>query len=134
MKDDIADLYESVYNNTVSSLLVEVDTDTTSGGEESSHNISIANIYIKPERGPIQRPYTGKVVNSTRLENNYTIIANDSNTNKLIQVILLDDGDISVSIQDESGRVQDTFMGQDLDFYDGDSEEKELNIIKIENV
>ena len=134
MKDEIADIYESVYTSSVQALITEVDTNTTAGGEESSHNISTVNIYIKPDRGPIQRPYTGEVVNSTRLEDNYTIIANDISSNKLIQVILLDDGDISVTIQDDAGRVQDTFMGQNLDFYDNDSGEKELNIIKIENV
>lgn len=133
MIDDIATLYESIYDRSVKQLVVEVDTVTTSHDEETP-TIGNVNIYIKPDRGPIQRPYTGEVVNSTRLEDNITIIAKDETNDKLLQVILLDDGDIVVNIQDNQGRIQDTFMGQNLDFYDTDNNKKELNIIKIENV
>lgn len=134
MKDELTSVYESIANRYTSKLITEIDISTTQGDEEDSHGIGIINIYIKPENGPIQRPYTGDVINSTRLEGNYTLIANDTSSNKLIQVILIDEGDISVTIQDDSGRVQDTFMGKNLDFYDDDSGKKELNIIKIESV
>ena len=133
MIDDIATLYESIYDRSVKQLVVEVDTVTTSS-EDDANGIGNVNIYIKPDRGPIQRPYAGEVINSTRLEDNVTIIAKDDANDKLLQVILLDDGDIVVNIQDNKGRIQDTFMGQNLDFYDTDNSKKELNIIKIENV
>ena len=133
MKDNIACLYESMYKTSKLTLIKEIDVSTT-GAEDSEHNIEVVNIYIRPGNGPIQRPYSGTVVNSTRLEGNYTVIAQDEGSNKLIQVILLDDGDISVNIQDDEGRIQDTFMGKNLDFYDTDSGKKELNVIKIESV
>tara|TARA_B100000700_G_C14951102_1_gene811686 strand:+ start:199 stop:615 length:417 start_codon:yes stop_codon:yes gene_type:complete len=138
MIDDIAVLYESIYDRSIKRLITEVDAaevDTTTADQETSaDSIGNVNIYVKPDRGPIQRPYSGSVVNSTRLEDNVTIIAKDESNDKLLQVILLDDGEIIVNIQDGEGRVQDTFMGQNLDFYDTDNSKKELNIIKIENV
>ena len=133
MIDDIAVLYGSIYNQSVKQLITEVDTSAVDQ-ETTSGVVGNINIYVKPDRGPIQRPYSGAVVNSTRLEDNVTLIAKDEPNDKLLQVILLDDGEIVVNIQDNEGRVQDTFMGQNLDFYDTDDSKKELNIIKIENV
>ena len=132
MRDNIIGIYESMYTPP-SVILTEVDVNV-SAPEDTQQGISDINIFIKPDRGPIQRPYSGQVVNSTRLEGNFTIIAKDEDNNKLIQVILLDDGDISVNIQDEAGSIQDTFIGKDLDFYDQDEGKKELNIMKIESV
>tara|TARA_B100001123_G_scaffold444039_1_gene591789 strand:- start:900 stop:1298 length:399 start_codon:yes stop_codon:yes gene_type:complete len=132
MRDNIIGIYESMYTSS-SVLLTEVDVNVSSP-EDTQEGISDINIFIKPDRGPIQRPYSGQVVNSTRLEGNFTLIAKDTDNNKLIQVILLDDGDISVNIQDEAGSIQDTFIGKDLDFYDQDEGKKELNIMKIESV
>jgi hypothetical protein len=133
MKDNIVNIYESIYNRSQADLLVEIDVSVTEP-EESTNDINVVNIYIRPVNGPIQRPYSGNVINTTRLENNVTIIADDVDSKKLIQVILMDGGDIAVNIQDSQGRVQDTFMGQDLDFYDDDTGGKELNVMKIENV
>ena len=133
MKDNIVNIYESIYNRSQADLLVEIDVSVTEP-EESTNDINVVNIYITPVNGPIQRPYSGNVINTTRLENNVTIIADDVDSKKLIQVILMDGGDIAVNIQDSQGRVQDTFMGQDLDFYDDDTGGKELNVMKIENV
>lgn len=133
MKDNIVNIYESIYNRSQADLLVEIDVSVTEP-EENTNDINVVNIYIRPVNGPIQRPYSGNVINTTRLENNVTIIADDVDSKKLIQVILMDGGDIAVNIQDSQGRVQDTFMGQDLDFYDDDTDGKELNVMKIENV
>jgi len=133
VKDNIVDLYESIYNDSQSRLLVEVEVDVSTP-EEGENDIEVVNIYIRPVNGPIQRPYSGNVINKTRLENNVTIIADDVDNKKLIQVILMDRGDISVNIQDSEGRVQDTFLGQNLDFYDHDESGRELNVMKIENV
>ena len=135
MKDDIAVLYESMLGDRTA-LITEIDEldTTTTDGQSETDTVQVVNIYIKPSEGPIQRPYTGEVVNSTRIEGSFTYIAKDSDNNKIIQVIMLDDGEISVNIQDSEGRLQDTFLGKDLDFYDIDDEQTELNIIKIESV
>lgn len=135
MKDDIAVLYETMWKSN-SSLLVEIegaDTHTTDGQSEND-SVQVINIYIKPANGPIQKPYSGDIVNSTRLEDSYTYIARDVGSDKTIQVTMLDEGDISVNVQDSDGRIQDTFLGKNLDFYDIDEDQRELNIIKIETV
>ena len=113
-------------------LIRETDVDVVE--PEKSKDITQVNIYIKPASGAIQRPYSGEVVNITYLDDNATVIANDVNNKKTIQAIIQSDGDITVSVMDADGRMQDTFMGQNLDFYDQDTDGKELNIIKIEQV
>jgi hypothetical protein len=92
------------------------------------------NIYIKPAQGAIQRPYTGEVINITELDNTTTLVAVDRNNDKTMQIIISGDDNISVTVMDSQGNTQDVFMGKNLDFYDMDSDQKELNIIKIENV
>lgn len=97
-------------------------------------DITTVNIYIKPVQGAIQRPYTGEVINITELDNTTTLVAVDRDNDKTIQIIMSGDDNISVTVMDSQGNTQDVFMGKNLDFYDMDSDQKELNIIKIENV
>lgn len=97
-------------------------------------DITTVNIYIKPAQGAIQRPYTGEVINITELDNTTTLVAVDRDNDKTIQIIMSGDDNISVTVMDSQGNTQDVFMGKNLDFYDMDSDQKELNIIKIENV
>lgn len=97
-------------------------------------DVTTVNIYIKPAQGAIQRPYTGEVINITELDNTTTLVAVDRDNDKTIQIIMSGDDNISVTVMDSQGNTQDVFMGKNLDFYDMDSDQKELNIIKIENV
>ncbi len=113
-------------------LIRETDVDVIE--PENPKDITKINVYIKPANGAIQRPYSGDVVNITYLDDNATLVANDTPNKKTIQAIIQSDGQITVSVMDADGRMQDTFMGQNLDFYDQDNEGKELNIIKIEQV
>lgn len=130
----IADIY-STMKTEQSRLIMELDNNVQDIREpDKSVDVTSVNIYIKPDTGPIQKPYSGQVVNITELDHNTTIIATDTTADKTIQIIFDDDKNMSVSVMDQAGRVQDMFMGQNLDFYDVDSDETELNIIKIEQV
>lgn len=130
--NSIANVYMEMRQTAPLQLIRETDVDVVE--PEKSKDITQVNIYIKPASGAIQRPYSGEVVNITYLDDNATVIANDVNNKKTIQAIIQSDGDITVSVMDADGRMQDTFMGQNLDFYDQDTDGKELNIIKIEQV
>ena len=130
--NSIANVYMEMRQATPLQLIRETDVDVVE--PEKPKDITQVNIYIKPANGAIQRPYSGEVVNITYLDDNATVIANDVNNKKTIQAIIQSDGDITVSVMDANGRMQDTFMGQNLDFYDQDTDGKELNIIKIEQV
>ena len=132
--DSIADLYFKRVNAPV--VLTEVVNGPNVDVYEPEKTIDITtiNVYIKPAQGAIQRPYTGAVTNVTELDSSTTLIAVDQDNDKTIQVIMTGDENITVTVLDAQGNVQDTFMGKNLDFYDMDSEQKELNIIKIENV
>lgn len=130
----IADIY-STMKAEQSRLIMELDNNVQNIREpDKSVDVTSVNIYIKPDTGPIQKPYSGQVVNITELDHNTTIIATDTTADKTIQIIFDGDKNMSVSVMDQAGRVQDMFMGQNLDFYDVDSDETELNIIKIEQV
>lgn len=130
----IADIYNTMRKEQ-SQLIMELDNNVHDIREpEKPVDITSVNIYIKPSDGPIQKPYTGTVVNITELDHNTTIIATDDTSDKTLQIIFDGDENMSVSIMDQAGRVQDMFMGQNLDFYDVDSDGTELNIIKIEQV
>ena len=109
-----------------------VDVDVHEPDEQA--DVTIVNIYIKPAQGAIQRPYTGEVINITELDNTTTLVAVDRDNDKTMQIIMSGDDNISVTVMDSQGNTQDVFMGKNLDFYDMDSDQKELNIIKIENV
>jgi len=130
----IANIYTSMLQRPV--IVTEVqdvaDIDVREPGE--SVDVAIVNIYIKPAQGAIQRPYTGEVINITELDNTTTLVAVDRNNDKTMQIIISGDDNISVTVMDSQGNTQDVFMGKNLDFYDMDSDQKELNIIKIENV
>ena len=132
--NSIADLYFKRVNIPV--ILTEVVNGPEVDAYEPEETIDITtiNIYIKPAQGAIQRPYSGTVTNVTELDSSTTMIAVDQGSGKTIQVIMTGEEGISVTVLDTQGNVQDTFMGKNLDFYDMDSEQKELNIIKIENV
>lgn len=130
--NSIANVYMEMRQAAPLQLIRETDVDVVE--PEKPKDITQVNIYIKPASGAIQRPYSGEVVNITYLDDNATVIANDVNNKKTIQAIIQSDGDITVSVMDADGRMQDTFMGQNLDFYDQDTDGKELNIIKIEQV
>jgi len=132
--NSIADLYFNQVNSPV--ILTEVvdGPDVNVYEPEETIDITAINVYIKPAQGAIQRPYTGVVTNVTELDSSTTLIAVDQDNDKTIQVIMPGDENITVTVLDTQGNVQDTFMGKNLDFYDMDSEQKELNIIKIENV
>lgn len=128
----IAGIYMEMKRSAPLQLIRETDVDVIE--PEPGKDITQINVYIKPASGAIQRPYSGEVVNITYLDDNATVIANDTSNKKTIQAIIQSDGSITVSVMDADGRMQDTFMGQNLDFYDQDSEGKELNVIKIEQV
>jgi len=130
----IADIYSTIKAEQ-SRLIMELDNNVQDIREpDKSVDVTSVNIYIKPDTGPIQKPYSGQVVNISELDHNTTIIATDTTADKTIQIIFDGDKNMSVSVMDQAGRVQDMFMGQNLDFYDVDSDETELNIIKIEQV
>ena len=132
--NSIADLYFKRVNTPM--ILTEIvnGPDVDVHEPEKTIDVTTINIYIKPAQGAIQRPYTGTVTNVTELDSSTTLIAVDQDNDKTIQVIMTGDENISVTVLDSQGNIQDTFMGKNLDFYDMDSEQKELNIIKIENV
>lgn len=128
----IAKLYMEKVDVVRDQLIRETDVDVSE--PKNKMDVTRVNIYIKPANGAIQRPYSGEVINITHLDDNATVIANDVINKKTIQIIIQDGGSVTVSIMDAEGRMQDTFMGQNLDFYDQDSDGKELSIIKIEQV
>ena len=128
----IASLYAEMVEVGKRQLIRETDVDVVQ--PTNKIDVTRVNIYIKPANGAIQRPYSGEVVNITYLDDNATVVANDTANKKTIQIIIQDNGAVTVSIMDAAGRMQDTFMGQNLDFYDQDSSGKELSIIKIEQV
>ena len=97
-------------------------------------DVTSVNIFIRPENGAIFKPYNGDVINITELDGSTTLIAKDQTNNKTLQIISTASDEMSVTIMDDQGRVQDTFMGKNIDFYDTDEQGNELNIIKIENV
>lgn len=127
----IADIYLNM-SRTPIRLIHEKDEPVEQ--EVDQYAVSTINIYIRPANGAIQRPYTGDVINTTTQNDTTTLIARDVSSDKLIQVISTQSDEISVTVMDDQGRVQDTFLGKNIDFYDTEESGAELNIIKIENV
>ena len=127
----IADIYMNMSHAPV--CLIREQDDTTQP-EVDEYGVGVINIYIRPANGAIQRPYSGDVINTTTQNDTTTLIARDESNNKLIQVISTQSDEISVTVMDDQGRVQDTFLGKNIDFYDTEESGTELNIIKIENV
>lgn len=134
----IADIYLGMNHSRCGVIVedttdIDVSVDKTTGDQT---NIGTVNIYIRPDSGPISRPYSGEVENITNLEDTTTIIARDNERDKLLQVISTSDDNLSVTVIDSNGRVEDTFIGKNIDFYDFDTDDDnyDLNIIKIENV
>lgn len=127
----IADIYMNMSHEPVCLLH---EQDDSAQPEVDEYGVSVINIYIRPANGAIQRPYSGEVINTTTQNDTTTLIARDESNNKLIQVISTQSDEISVTVMDDQGRVQDTFLGKNIDFYDTQESGTELNIIKIENV
>ena len=130
----MTDIIADIYMNMRSQARVILETQEPDIKVPEEQQFDVINIYIKPSDGPIQRPYTGDVINTSYVDGVATVVAKDITNGKTIQVIMVTDNQITVTVMDLQGRVQDTFMGQNLDFYDVDSDGIELNIIKIEEI
>ncbi len=127
----IADIYMNMSHEPM--CMLHEDDDLTQP-EVDEYGIDTIHIYIRPANGAIQRPYSGEVINTTTQNDTTTLIARDESNNKLIQIISTQSDEISVTVMDDQGRVQDTFLGKNIDFYDTGESGTELNVIKIENV